>query len=226
MSVVHRVYSRLYRRVGKDYLVDPNVPSATLLRSLTTRTTWLLRGLLRFRSAAFVGPHVKVRCGKRLHLSSMATVEPGCRIDALSPEGVRLGPRAKLGAGSIVSTTSHLSTLGRGFRLGRDSSCGEWCYFGTAGGVTIGDDVIMGQFVSFHAQQHYFEDPENPIRAQGTHAAGIEVGDGTWIGAKATILDGARVGAGSVIAAGAVVRGEHPAGAVLAGVPAKVVRQR
>ncbi len=87
--------------------------------------------------------------------------------------------------------------------------------------VTIGDDVIMGQFVSFHAQQHEFDDAERPVRTQGTHAEGIEVGDGTWIGAKATLLDGARVGRGSVIAAGSVVRGVHPEGAVLAGVPAR-----
>jgi UDP-3-O-[3-hydroxymyristoyl] glucosamine N-acyltransferase len=212
--------------VGKDYHVDPKVPSATLVWSLVTRSLWLLRGLVRFRSKAFVGPRVRVRCGKRLTLSPMSTVEPGCRIDALSPEGVWLGPRAKLGAGSIVSTTSHLSTVGRGLRMGRDSSCGEWCYFGTAGGITIGDDVIMGQFVSFHAQQHRYDDTGAPIRTQGTHADGISVGDGTWIGAKATLLDGARVGPGSIIAAGAVVRGEHPAGAVLAGVPARVVRQR
>ncbi|MEY2423467.1 MAG: hypothetical protein QOI95_3534 [Acidimicrobiaceae bacterium] len=223
---MRRVYLRLYRGVGKRYDIDEDVPDSALISSLLGRSLELVRGLVRFRTMTFVGSRVHVRGRRHLHLERGATIERGCRIDALSHDGVHLGPRAKLGSGTIVSSTGHLSKVGQGLRMGRDSSCGEWCYFGASGGITIGNDVIMGQYVTFHAQQHEFDDPENPIRLQGTTEEGIEIGDGTWIGAKATFLDGARVGPGSVVAAGAVVRGAHPPGAVLAGVPARVVRQR
>ena len=226
MSVVHRVYARLYRGTGKDYEIDPGIPSGVLVRDMLRRSVWLLRGFLRFRSAVFVGPRVSVRAKRRLQLGRMATIDDGCHIDALAPDGVRLGARTKLGARSVVSSTSHLSTLGRGLRIGDDSSCGEACFFGAAGGITIGNDVIMGQLVTFHSQEHVFDDPDEAIRTQGVQSLGIEIGDGTWIGAKATFLDGARVGANCVVAAGAIVRGEHPDRVVLAGVPAKVVRQR
>lgn len=224
--MVHALYRALYRRAGKTGAIDPDVPATALAGDLVRRATWLVRGVVVHRHVAFVGPHVRVRGRRRLELGRGATLEPHCRIDAVSRDGVRLGPRAKLGAGTVVSVTSHLSRVGATFVMGRDSSCGEWCYFGASGGIRIGDDVIMGQMVTFHAQQHRHDDVDVPIREQGTSEAGIEIGDGCWIGAKATFLDGASVGRDSIVAAGAVVRGRHPARVVLAGVPATVVRTR
>jgi acetyltransferase-like isoleucine patch superfamily enzyme len=224
--VAHRLYARLYALVGKDGAIDPDIPAGALVGSMVQRAVWLARGAARFRRPVFVGPQVRVRGRRSLHLGRAATLEGGCRVDAVSADGVWLGDRAKLGAGTVVSTTSHVSRRGVGLRLGRDSSCGEWCFFGASGGITIGDEVIMGQLVTFHAQEHNVDEIDVPIRRQGVSETGIVIGDGTWIGAKATFLDGARVGANTVVAAGAVVKGEHPPGAVLAGVPARVVRQR
>ena len=55
---------------------------------------------------------------------------------------------------------------------------------------------------------------------------GILVEDDCWVGANVVFLDGAHVGRGSVVAAGAVVRGKIPAYSVVAGVPARVLRSR
>jgi len=65
-----------------------------------------------------------------------------------------------------------------------------------------------------------------PIRLQGVTRQGIVIEDDCWIGAKVTFLDGAHVGRGCVIAAGAVVRGEIPAYSIAAGVPARVIKSR
>ena len=54
----------------------------------------------------------------------------------------------------------------------------------------------------------------------------LKVGCNCWIGAKVTILDGARVGNGCIIAAGAVVRGEFPDNVIIGGVPAKIIKVR
>ena len=64
-----------------------------------------------------------------------------------------------------------------------------------------------------------------PIRLQGTSHKGIIVGDNCWIGAKATILDGVRIGNGCVIAAGSVVTKSFPDNVIIAGNPAKIIKK-
>jgi acetyltransferase-like isoleucine patch superfamily enzyme len=119
-----------------------------------------------------------------------------------------------------------LSRFGAGVRIGRGAALGEFSYIGATGGVDIGDNVIMGQYVSFHAQEHVFSDPCIPIKDQGTTEKGIVVGDNCWVGARVTFLDGAQVGTGCVIAAGSVVRGHFPSNSIIGGIPAKVIDVR
>jgi len=116
--------------------------------------------------------------------------------------------------------------FGEGLSIGKNSGIGDYAWIGAAGGVTIGSNVIMGQFVSFHSQEHEFDDTAMPIRQQGTTQRGITIGDDCWIGARVTFLDGSRVSEGCVVAAGSVVRGDIPPFSVIAGVPARVIRKR
>lgn len=62
--------------------------------------------------------------------------------------------------------------------------------------------------------------------APGMDPRPVEIGDGAWLAARVTVLPGARIGAGAVIAAGSVVAGEIPAGAIAGGIPARVLRQK
>ena len=78
-----------------------------------------------------------------------------------------------------------------------------------------------------HSENHNYSNTEIPIRLQGVNRSGIIIGDDCWIGAKATILDGARIGNGCIVAAGAVVtKGEYPDYSILGGVPAKIISSR
>ncbi len=54
----------------------------------------------------------------------------------------------------------------------------------------------------------------------------VEIGPGCWLGARVTILGGARIGRGCIIGAGSLVRGHIPDWSIAVGVPAKVVRHR
>jgi len=145
-------------------------------------------------------------------------------INAVAQKQVNFGKNSKIGAYSRVLCTTHLSQMGKGFQLGNHSACGEYCYFGATGGIEIGDNVIIGQYVSFHSQEHVFTDPGINIREQGTTEKGIVINDDCWIGAKATILDGTLIGKHSVIAAGSVVKGIFPDNVLIAGTPARIVR--
>nr|WP_269456126.1 hypothetical protein [Rhizobium quercicola] len=61
---------------------------------------------------------------------------------------------------------------------------------------------------------------------QASTDLGIRIDDDVWVGSKATFLDGAHVGAHSVVAAGALVRGTFPPYSVIGGVPAKLLKSR
>jgi serine acetyltransferase len=91
--------------------------------------------------------------------------------------------------------------------------------------VVIGDDVWTGPYVYITDQNHGYEDPGTPIGQQFPVNRPVRIGNGSWLGAGAIILPGASIGENVVIAAGSVVRGEIPDRCVVAGVPAKIVRE-
>jgi carbonic anhydrase/acetyltransferase-like protein (isoleucine patch superfamily) len=95
-----------------------------------------------------------------------------------------------------------------------------------SGKVRCGDGVRIASHVSIVGFNHGFDDPHVPIHRQKHESLGVTIEDDVWIGANAVVLDGVRVGSGAVIAAGAVVSKDVPAMAIVAGVPAKVVRFR
>ncbi|WP_016910466.1 acyltransferase [Streptomyces xiaopingdaonensis] len=117
-----------------------------------------------------------------------------------------LGPETVLRIGDGV-------VLGRGSHVVADTA------------VTIGDDVFCGPYVYITSTNHSYDDPHQPVGRQWPRAAPVEIGAGSWLGAGAVVLPGARLGRNTVVAAGSVVRGEVPDHAVVAGVPARVVRR-
>ena len=91
--------------------------------------------------------------------------------------------------------------------------------------IDIGDDVFTGPYVYITDQNHGYADPDVPIGRQWPSNTAVSVGPGTWLGAGVIVLPGARIGRNVVVAAGSVVRGEVPDRCVVAGVPAKIVRE-
>ena len=91
--------------------------------------------------------------------------------------------------------------------------------------IEIGDDVFTGPYVYITDQNHGYADPDTPIGAQWPVNSAVSIGSGTWLGTGAIILPGAIIGQNVVVAAGAVVRGKVADRCVVAGVPARVVRE-
>ncbi len=91
--------------------------------------------------------------------------------------------------------------------------------------IQMGDDVFTGPYVYITDQNHGYTDPEIPIGRQLPRNTAVSIGSGTWLGAGSVILPGACIGRNVVVAAGSVVRGDIPDRCVVAGVPAKVVRE-
>ncbi len=91
--------------------------------------------------------------------------------------------------------------------------------------IEIGDDVWTGPYVYITDQNHGYTDPDTPIGLQVPVNRPVSIGSGSWLGAGAIVLPGATIGRNVVVAAGSVVRGTIPDRCVVAGVPARVIRE-
>ena len=93
------------------------------------------------------------------------------------------------------------------------------------GPVTIGSHVNLAQGITVTALNHNFEDSDKRIDEQGVSTTPVIIEDDIWIGANAVILPGVTIGNHSVVAAGAVVTKDIPPHSLVAGVPAKIIKQ-
>jgi acetyltransferase-like isoleucine patch superfamily enzyme len=110
-------------------------------------------------------------------------------------------------------------------------SIGDRCVIGRGShvvaheSVTIGDDVWTGPYIYITDQNHGYQDPDTPIGKQLPVNRAVSIGAGSWLGAGVVVLPGTTIGRNVVVAAGSVVRGTIGDHCVVAGVPAKVVRE-
>lgn len=93
------------------------------------------------------------------------------------------------------------------------------------GPVKIGSHVNLAQGITVTALNHNFDDTNKRIDEQGISTNAVTIEDDVWIGANAVILPGVTIGTHCVVAAGAVVTKDVPPHSLVAGVPAKIIRQ-
>ena len=206
--------------------LDPSIPVSALYGYLFKKIFCALRVFIKFgRLKVFVDKYCSFKCKRLIHIKPWLNIQRDVYIDALSLKGVNLGNHVSIGCFTRIECTGSLSHLGEGFTCGDHCGLGTNAFYGAAGGITLGN-VIVGNFVSFHSENHNFSDKDVLIRLQGVNHKGIVIGDNCWIGAKATILDGVHIGSGCVVAAGAVVTKSFPDNVVIGGVPAKIIKER
>ena len=93
------------------------------------------------------------------------------------------------------------------------------------GPVTIGCHVNLAQGITVTGLNHNFESTDKRIDEQGVSTQQVTIGDDIWIGANAAIMPGVTIGNHCVVAAGAVVTKDVPPHSLVAGVPAKIIKQ-
>lgn len=148
---------------------------------------------------------------------------------------------SEIGINCYISPSSHIadSTLFLGdnsmiaadalirhavIKGGKNCSINPFAYL--HGKITMGSDVRIAPHVSIIADNHNHKDVTKTIVSQGTSGVGIYIGDDVWIGSGAVILDGVKIGAHSIVAAGAIVTKEVPSYSIVAGNPARVIKNR
>ena len=95
-----------------------------------------------------------------------------------------------------------------------------------SGVITIGRDVGIAPRAMILTSSHAETPLPTPIMHGALEFGPVEIGDGSDVGLGAIVLPGTRLGAGVLVGAGSVVKGDFPDGAVIAGVPARVLRDR
>lgn len=95
-----------------------------------------------------------------------------------------------------------------------------------SGSVRIGRNTLIGGFVTIIDGNHVISDSDRPVREQGGVQRPIDIGEDVWIGTNSVILQGVHIGDHAVVAANATVTKDVPDWAVVAGTPARVIRDR
>jgi acetyltransferase-like isoleucine patch superfamily enzyme len=170
---------------------------------LLARLAWLklrFRGRLRTDGLAFIGPGVTFEIGRQavVHLGRWSWIGHGSKIRAHEGE-VRIGAKTVLGQECTISAFQHVS-------IGRE--------------CIVADRVMLIDF------DHGVVEVERPVREQGIYKRDVRVGNNVWVGYGACFLRGVTVGDNSVVGTYAVVNRDVPDNAVVAGVPARVLRMR
>jgi acetyltransferase-like isoleucine patch superfamily enzyme len=110
--------------------------------------------------------------------------------------------------------------------IGAKTVMGQECTISAYQRVRIGEQCVIADRAMFIDFDHGVVEVERPIRVQGIYKRDVEVGSNVWIGYGACVLRGVRVGDNSIVGTNAVVTKDVPANAVVAGVPARVIRMR
>jgi acetyltransferase-like isoleucine patch superfamily enzyme len=166
-------------------------------------------------------------------VDSTVVIHPGAEISNLlgNPEAIAVGAHSHV-RGQLLT-----------FWNSGQIRIGQWCYVGadtriwSQASVTIGDYVLIAHLVDVHdTNSHPVNwrerrlDTEMILSGEGyrtptqTVSTPVVIEDDVWIGFKASILKGVRIGRGAIVAAGSVVTRDIPAWSIVAGNPAKVVR--
>jgi len=222
---------RLIRLRNPSFKFDEHLNSFALFQFIWVQLGSIFRGLvvlffLRNPKGMLLGTNVKffnlpkIKWGKFLRLGN------NVYISALGKQGVVFGDNVSIGAYSRIVISTTLNYLGEKIVFGNNVGIGEFAYLGGAGGLEIGDECIVGQYLSCHPENHNSEDLNISIRHQGVSRKGIKIGKNCWIGSKVTVLDGVEIGDGCIIAAGAVVTKSFPKNSIIGGVPAKIIKNR
>ena len=110
---------------------------------------------------------------------------------------------------------------GKNIKIGKNVFINACCRFQDQGGIEIGDGSLIGHNTTIATLNHDF----NPDKRANLHPSPVKIGKNVWIGSDSTILPGVEIGDGSVIGAGSIVTKNVPANSIAVGSPARVIKQ-
>ena len=151
------------------------------------------------------------------HRGKKSVIHRSVRMDTPPYRKFRLGDYSVIESYSCINNAVGDVIIGDHTRVGLHNT--------VIGPVTIGSYVNLAQGITVTALNHNFSETGKRIDEQGVSTTPVTIGNDIWIGANAVVLPGVTIGDHSVVAAGAVVTKNVPPHTLVAGVPAKVIKQ-
>jgi acetyltransferase-like isoleucine patch superfamily enzyme len=163
---------------------------------------------------------LRIRYRGRLRTDGLCFICPGVKLEIGQGAVLRVGRWAWIGHGSKIRV--HEGEVS----IGAKTVIGQECTISAYQLVSIGRECILADRVMLIDFDHGVVEVERPIRLQGIYKRDVHVGHNVWMGYGACVLRGVRIGNNSIVGTSAVVTRSAPENAVLAGVPARVIRMR
>jgi acetyltransferase-like isoleucine patch superfamily enzyme len=158
--------------------------------------------------------------GRRWHTDGLLFLGRGLELE-IAPKGrVDFGRFVWIGDGTKIRCHE-----GR-VEIGAKTVMGQECTISAYQHVRIGEQCVIADRAMFIDFDHGVVEVDRPIRRQGIYKRDVIVGSNVWIGYGACILRGVSVGDNSIVGTNSVVTRDVPANAVVAGIPARVIRMR
>ncbi len=170
-----------------------------------------------------IGRNASIRGPGRISLGDNVLVDDNGVLDARGAQS-----SVVLENNVLVARNSIVRCRGESLRIGEGTEIGVNCLIATDSRLDIGKDVLIAAYVYVAAGgSHKHDDKTIPIKRQGfERKGGITIGDGCWIGAHSTLIDGVTVGRDTIVGAHSLVTRSLPELVVAMGVPAEVRKQR
>jgi len=180
--------------------------------------------MLNLRYARLLGRYLRrrllTRAGWRWRTDGMLFLGRRLELQIARGAEVRFGRFVWVGDGSKIRC--HEGEV----EIGEKTVMGQECTISAYRRVRIGRECVIADRAMFIDFDHGVVEVERPIRSQGIYMRDVEVGSNVWIGYGACVLRGVRVGDNSIVGTNSVVTRDVPANAVVAGIPARVIRMR
>jgi acetyltransferase-like isoleucine patch superfamily enzyme len=168
------------------------------------------------------GVNVVLRHPRKIRIGDDVAIDDGCVLDAKggANRGIEIGSRVFLGRNTLLACKDGDIVLEDGVNVSYN------CAVFSASSVRIGAETLLAAYCYLVGGGHDFDRVDVPVVQQARPSRGITVGSGGWLGAGAIVLDGVTVGPSAIVGAHAVVMQDVPPFAIVAGAPARVVRDR
>jgi acetyltransferase-like isoleucine patch superfamily enzyme len=203
----------------------------TSIPPLPARTRWGWRKAVRFAVtrrmytpeymtlyARYVAQRVR-----HPHVSMHGMIFFGRRVELTARTGhgnLELGPWCWIGNDNKLRVHEGNLRLGPKVVLGRDNVINTYL------DVEVGTNALLGDWIYVCDFDHAYDRLDIPIKSQGLIKTPVRIGADVWIGEKASVLRGADIGSGSVVASQALVKGHIPPFSIVVGTPARVIGSR
>ena len=176
-----------------------------------------------FGPGVIIGRNVAIRNPKRIALGKGVVIEENGTLDAKGTEGKGIA----IGAGCFIGKGTIISVSGGTIEIDEGSNIGSYVRIGTLGHTRVGRKVLMAAYCYLVGAGHEAARTDIPILDQpNTSAGGVTVGDGAWLGARVTVMDGVTVGKDTIVGAHSLVTKDLPDRVIALGTPASVLRPR